>query len=99
MLELAAGKQFVEALDFDGRSMATFLVDGVPSSGQPWRDHFINEYLSVGTYYNDHSSIWQDGKNTTEQCGGDVPQGPGDSKGKCVECEGSRPAARSSDNS
>lgn len=85
MLELAAGKEFVEALDFDGRSMATFLVDGVPSSGQPWRDHFINEYLSVGTYYNDHSSIWQDGKNTTEQCGGDVPQGPGDSKGKCVE--------------
>ena len=60
MLELAAGAQFVAAVNPDGRSMASFLVQGLPArpNAPAWRDHFLNEYYSVCTYYNDHSTCW-----------------------------------------
>jgi N-acetylglucosamine-6-sulfatase len=55
-----------------------------------WRDRWLIEYLSVGTYYNDHSSAWQDGNNTTEKCGGPMPRSPDHvpAGAKCVETTG-----------
>lgn len=40
-----------------------------------WRTKLINEYWSVGTYYNDHSAIAHDG-NTTAKCGPKPPVSP-----------------------
>lgn len=87
----------VKAPNFmDGRSMLPWLLskDVLVSSEEsgssaPWRDQWLNEYMSVGTYYNDHSKAWQDGKNTTAECGGNMPRGPhGNVNGKCVESKG-----------
>ena len=69
----------------DGHSILPLL--GLPNPKAPgaapqqkgkaaWRTEFLNEYYSVGTYYNDHSGAWQDGKNTTQACGGAMPRGP-----------------------
>ena len=95
MLDLAAGLEFVASMGMDGKSMASFLVDGVKEDRQTgWRDHFLNEYLSVGTYYNDHSEIWQDNNATTVRCGGPPgglsgPRSPAGTKVKeCVEADG-----------
>ena len=71
MLHLAAGKDFVQALNVDGRAM-TFLLEEKGDT----RDYWLNEYLSVSTYWNDHSAIWEDGQTTTMQCGGDPKRGP-----------------------
>jgi N-acetylglucosamine-6-sulfatase len=38
----------------------------------PWRPHFLNEYKSVGTYFNDHSSSWGNDRG----CPGKMPRGP-----------------------
>ena len=87
MLELAAGDKFVEAVNPDGKSMAGWLLGREDESG--WRDSFLNEYLSVGTYYNDHSNCWEDGSNTTHECGGPMPRGPKPAKHlTCVESTG-----------
>lgn len=90
LLDLAAGENYVQAADLDGKSMAGFLVKSNGHKAAPaWRDAFLNEYLSVGTYYNDHSSCWQDGKETTNKCGGKMPRGPDAKKTKtCKESEG-----------
>ena len=49
---LAAGARFVAAVAPDGRSMAPFLVAGVGDGGRgKWRDAWLSEYKSVGTYY------------------------------------------------
>ena len=50
----------------------------------------LNEYKSVGTYYNDHSSAWTNKtdpeNNTAEKCGGSMPRGPDpEATAKCVE--------------
>jgi hypothetical protein len=52
-----------------------------------WRDAFLNEYLSVGTYYNDHSVCWDDANSSTlHRCGGPMPRGPGGTTPEaCVE--------------
>ena len=101
MLHLAAGRKFLRAVDLDGRSMASFMVAGVSEVDRDlgpspaWRDHFLNEYLSVGTYWNDHSTIWQDGGTTSQKCGTDpkVSAGPRGPEGtarstECVESDG-----------
>ena len=99
MLHLAAGKEFLRAVDLDGRSMASFMVAGMaPEEGAAapaWRDHFLNEYLSVGTYFNDHSTIWQDGTTTSRRCGTSGtkqsagPRGPGGTTpSECAESTG-----------
>lgn len=79
----------------DGRSMLPWLiskdvrVDGEEQDTSiPWRDQWLNEYMSVGTYYNDHSHCWQDAKNTTEKCGGAMPRGPKGSVKTCKESTG-----------
>jgi len=81
----------------DGRSMVPWLVSkdvivestqrGADSDTQ-WRDRLLIEYLSVGTYYNDHSNAWQDGKKTTAKCGGGMPRGPAGAVKTCTESEG-----------
>mmetsp|Transcript_30952 Transcript_30952/g.43108 ORF Transcript_30952/g.43108 Transcript_30952/m.43108 type:complete len:168 (+) Transcript_30952:3-506(+) len=71
--------------------MAKFLVEGLGSESDPaWRDCFLNEYLSVGTYYNDHSTCWEDGNTTTVRCGGEMPRSPEGVKpsDECVESSG-----------
>ena len=95
MLDLAAGKDFVASVGMDGKSMASFLVGGVADDPHTaWRDHFLNEYLSVGTYYNDHSDIWQDGNTTANRCGTPPnesygPRSPmGTKVEECVEADG-----------
>jgi N-acetylglucosamine-6-sulfatase len=104
MLHLAAGSDYVRAAGMDGRSMASFMVEGVSNSEdsvedrvegsgaeKPWRDFFLNEYLSCGTYWNDHSAIWQDGNFTTEHCNGDPKRGPNNPspfKQACNESDG-----------
>jgi len=79
MLELAAGKNFVQSVGLDGRSLVPFLVPTASQvlSSQPWRHYLLNEYRSVGTYFNDHSEIWEnDNKDTTAACGGKTPFAP-----------------------
>ena len=54
------------------------------------RTSFLIEYLSVATYFNDHSYCWDtEDESTKEQCGGAMPVGPnGDEQGEdCVESE------------
>merc|ERR1712048_1503385 len=53
-----------------------------------WRNRFLHEYLSVGTYFNDHSQAWEDGRNTTQKCGGAMPRGPAGQVKNCVESAG-----------
>jgi N-acetylglucosamine-6-sulfatase len=80
MLHLAAGENFVKAINMDGKSMTSFLINDLNNSNSKnvpeWRDYWLNEYLSVGTYWNDHSTIWEDGNITTKQCNGDPKRGP-----------------------
>lgn len=56
----------------------------MPMSGGQWRDRFLNEYESVGTYYNDHSGCWAP-KGYATKCGGNMPKGPTSGTKKCVE--------------
>lgn len=82
----------------DGRSMLPLLLPSLTDpalagpdaarAAAPWRTEFLNEYYSVGTYYNDHSSAWQDGRNTTAACGGAMPRGPAGAVKNCVESAG-----------
>lgn len=82
----------------DGRSMLPLLLPELPDPARrgpgasraaaPWRTEFLNEYYSVGTYYNDHSSAWQDGKTTTDACGGAMPRGPAGAVKDCKESTG-----------
>lgn len=68
MLELAGAEIPAFA---DGRSLVSLLHgDNVaaPAASPAWRQHLLIEYLSVGTYFNDHSSIWQDGDETSRRC-------------------------------
>lgn len=98
-----AGIDVRSSLPFmDGHSMRPWLLAGATATGATsdeektvaittagWRDRWLVEYLAVGTYYNDHSSAWEDGKNTTEKCGGKMPRGPDGAKtSKCVESTG-----------
>ena len=87
MLELAG----IAAPDgVDGRSLAPLLLGTAPP--RAWRTAFLNEYLSVGTYWNDHSKIWaEDESATAARCGGVRPRGPAldpTDNHTCVERDG-----------
>lgn len=75
----------------DGRSMMPWLVSRDffvrPVVQLPWRDQLLIEYLAVGTYWNDHSVIWNDG-TTAEKCGGERPRGPSGMPQTCTEESG-----------
>ena len=97
MLFLAGGEGIVPA-GMDGKNMAPFLVPEVyaqatgrtaETEAAAWRQHFVIEYKSVGTYYNDHSAIWSDA--TFDKCASKgPPRAPGGAKpAKCDEsCSG-----------
>jgi len=67
VLDLAGGPGAVPPF-VDGKSLVSLLVPSVAAKRaagalergvaetQPWRDAFLVEYKSVGTYYNDHSN-------------------------------------------
>ena len=76
MLDLAGITDPVED-SIDGKSMKHILMNNGEEATN-FRQYFLNEYLSVGTYYNDHSNIWQDGTTTSDLCqtGGDSISGP-----------------------
>merc|ERR1712032_999781 len=74
LLHLAGAAQTIPA-DVDGRSMVPLLLKRDSRNVARWRDRFINEYMSVGTYFNDHSQVWDDG-TVLEQCGGKMPNSP-----------------------
>jgi N-acetylglucosamine-6-sulfatase len=97
LLELAGAAGVGPAMD--GKSLVPhILADALLPAPERaartagWRDAWLVEYLSVGTYWNDHSAAWQDGTEVTERCGGVMPrmpgQGPGKPEGKCVEGDG-----------
>jgi N-acetylglucosamine-6-sulfatase len=52
--------------EHDGKSLMPLLlsssdIDGAvapPQAKEAWRESLIIEYLSVGTYYNDHAKLW-----------------------------------------
>jgi len=92
LLELAAGQDFVKSVGLDGRSMVPFLVPSAreTSSSAPWRHFLLNEYKSVGTYWNDHGGIWQNGKDTEIACGGKAPFAPSDDTvaSNCTDSDG-----------
>jgi hypothetical protein len=44
--------------DATGSSNGT-MVDNRDTATANWRTSWLVEYLSVGTYYNDHSNAWQ----------------------------------------
>jgi hypothetical protein len=97
ILEIATGWS-KEDLKYDGQSMAKLLITdasafpsrklpvfhGKTKSAATWRDSFVNEYKSVGTYYNDHSKCAAP-NNYSSVCGGPMPRGPGGSGGQCKE--------------
>ena len=67
--------------DVDGSSFAPRLLGG---DGPAGRGAFIVEYMSVGTYYFDHTSIW----SSDARCG-PIPRGPdGANTTECIESEG-----------
>ena len=95
--------------EMDGKSLVPHILSDAAKAALPddaaraslraraasWRDAWLVEYLSVGTYFNDHSNAWQDGTATTEQCGGIMPRGPDDPspnkvlpKQQCKESDG-----------
>ena len=80
----------------DGRSMKEVLLHDNPEEETfDFRQYFLNEYYSVGTYFNNHGSIWQDGKTTSELCqtgpqskSGPIGPDPDVTEDDCVESEG-----------
>jgi N-acetylglucosamine-6-sulfatase len=79
----------------DGKSLLPFLLPNLDpahtaSEAENWRDSYLVEYLSVGTYYNDHSGVYN--SDTTpgnaKNCGSNQPRGPNGTFPKCVESEG-----------
>eukprot|EP01062_Namystynia_karyoxenos_P021003 TRINITY_DN17967_c0_g1_i1.p1 TRINITY_DN17967_c0_g1~~TRINITY_DN17967_c0_g1_i1.p1 ORF type:complete len:668 (+),score=178.64 TRINITY_DN17967_c0_g1_i1:107-2005(+) len=80
--------------DMDGHSMVPWLAPSLVHDradrhrrAAGWRDAFLNEYESVGTYYNDHSNAWApDGYD--KHCGGAMPRGPSGVPKTCTESTG-----------
>jgi len=84
ILDLAGGLGVIPNM-VDGRSLLPLLVPSVAEDRQydtsTWRDYFLIEYYSVGTYYNDHSTC-----SGTPSCanGQKMPKGPNNPK-TCTE--------------
>ena len=101
LLELACDGPFVAPRwqqqctppPMDGRSFASLLLPSQTRAAQeevdgmrPWRDTFLVEYRSVGTYFNDHSITWAPPGYAT-RCGGGRPRGPGSQKQVAARCK------------
>jgi hypothetical protein len=81
LLYLAGGAAYAPEF-MDGKNMMAFLAPSLEPKKKndaatvPWRTKFINEYKSVGTYFNDHSSCWGNDVIDGKQCPGKMPRGP-----------------------
>jgi N-acetylglucosamine-6-sulfatase len=79
ILTIAGGAAYVPPF-MDGRSMTAFLTPSLEArdvlAAKPWRPHFLNEYKSVGTYYNDHSKCWGNDVINGRTCPGTMPRSP-----------------------
>jgi len=54
----------------DGRSMKHVLINNKENVDESsFRQYFLNEYISVGTNYNNKGTIWQDGHEAADRCG------------------------------
>jgi len=95
ILDLSGIEEVVEDT-IDGKSLSRILTsDDNENPTFGFRQYFLNEYKSVGTYYNDHGTIWQDGSTTSERCktgpdsdSGPVGPDPSTLPEDCVESEG-----------
>eukprot|EP00928_Gymnodinium_smaydae_P031549 TRINITY_DN23124_c0_g1_i1.p1 TRINITY_DN23124_c0_g1~~TRINITY_DN23124_c0_g1_i1.p1 ORF type:complete len:587 (-),score=30.69 TRINITY_DN23124_c0_g1_i1:88-1848(-) len=75
MLDLA-GVSGSAPTSIDGRSLAPLVLPETRTAEKfCWRSTFLMEYLSVGTYFNDHSQTWDDG-SARRACGGPMPNSP-----------------------
>lgn len=90
IIDLAAGLAAIPPV-VDGKSLLPVLVPAVATQrgwkAEQWRDYFLVEYLSVGTYYNDHSSAWSPEGGPECAAGRKMPNGPAGTvnKTECVE--------------
>lgn len=63
----------------DGRSFLPLLMPKVAARSmghQAWRDRWLNEYFSVGTYWFDHSTPWDGNGYGRSMCGRGLPDSP-----------------------
>jgi len=67
ILDLAGATDGIEDAGMDGKSMKDILKN--PEHGFNFRQYFLNEYISVGTNYNNKGTIWQDGHEAADRCG------------------------------
>ena len=68
MLDLIGIKEILED-SIDGMSVRRLLFADEPENQTfGFRQYFLNEYKSVGTYFNDHGTIWQDGTSASDRC-------------------------------
>lgn len=86
LLDLAGGPGAIPPW-IDGKSMLPLLVPSVATArgfrNESWRDYFLIEYKSVGTYYNDHSGAYGEPACAHGQ---KMPRGPDPNKtSPCVE--------------
>eukprot|EP00040_Diaphanoeca_grandis_P034069 m.209824 g.209824 ORF g.209824 m.209824 type:complete len:684 (+) comp33051_c0_seq1:81-2132(+) len=85
ILDLAGGLGVIPN-EVDGKSMLPLILPSVAKARNfdptTWRDYFLVEYKSVGTYYNDHSTCFG-----TPACalGQKMPRGPSEDPGTCIE--------------
>ena len=88
ILELANCAQCIPT-DVEGKSVASFLKGKERPEDKSWRHSFLNEYLSVGTYYNDHSNAWAP-EGYADKCGGNMPKAPeaAGTSPNCTEAQG-----------
>ena len=94
MMHLAAGEDAIPSR-VDGKSVLPYLLPSLTEQDgeerPQGRTHFLVEYLSVGTYFNDHSGCWQPGNDVTKQCGGNMPRGPPSVCSLCDEWRSLKP--------
>ena len=76
-MDLAAGPDSIPTI-VDGKSIVSYLIPSLQRDSEPTpRTQFLIEFMAVGTYYNDHSTCWDDANHSTEKrCGGPMPRGP-----------------------
>eukprot|EP00511_Aplanochytrium_stocchinoi_P009394 CAMPEP_0204864468 /NCGR_PEP_ID=MMETSP1348-20121228/4082_1 /ASSEMBLY_ACC=CAM_ASM_000700 /TAXON_ID=215587 /ORGANISM="Aplanochytrium stocchinoi, Strain GSBS06" /LENGTH=589 /DNA_ID=CAMNT_0052015113 /DNA_START=333 /DNA_END=2103 /DNA_ORIENTATION=- len=88
VLSFASSENTVQFIP-DGKSMMPLLVSGLGAAEKWGRDRYLTEYMSCGTYFNDHSNAWNKGQYR-KNCGGPMPNSPYGtlSPEKCVESEG-----------
>lgn len=88
--------------EHDGRSLLPMLTAGSleqgAESGVGWRTSLLIEYISVGTYFNDHAKLWVSGPAATPgtqtvYTSGPMAKDPNMTSAQCVASELDTPGA------